>query len=509
MADTGRHAIPGSERSPATGHTRVGDVDPEQQVTVTVYLRRPPGEATARLSREDFAARRGTDPADVQIVERFAASHGLSVRAADPARSCVSLAGRLGDLQEALGASLGVYSDPAGSTYRGRTGALSVPPELVGVVTAVFGLDERPPATPRLRRAAAAAVQYTPVQVAAAYSFPPRTDGSGQCVGLVELGGGFRQADLDTYFSSLGLPSPSVVAVSVDGGSSNPAGASGPDAEVMLDIEIVGAAAPGAAVAVYFAPNTEQGFVDAVSTAVHDPTNRPSVISISWGGPESTWSGQAMRQVESSFADGATMGVAVTAAVGDSGSTDGVADGRQHVDFPASAPHALACGGTRLIGASETVWNDLSTGGGATGGGISEQFPLPAYQQGAGVPASANAGATAGRGVPDVAGDADPATGYAIRVDGEDIVVGGTSAVAPLWAALLARCNQALGSAAGFVHPLLYSAPGAFRDITSGDNGSYAAGAGWDACTGLGTPHGVLVLQALQAGAARDEGPPR
>ena len=218
--------------------------------------------------------------------------------------------------------------------------------------------------------------------------------------------------------------------------------------EVMLDIEMAAAVAPGATIAVYFAPNTDQGFIDAVSTAIHDATNRPSVVSISWGGPESTWTSQAMNEMESAFAAGGTMGVTVTVASGDNGSTDGVSDGLQHVDFPASAPHALGCGGTSLSGTSEVVWD--TPGDGAGGGGVSVQFPLPSYQTDAGVPVSANPGGQAGRGVPDVAGDADPNTGYSMRADGQDTVVGGTSAVAPLWAGLVARLNQALGSPVGF-----------------------------------------------------------
>jgi kumamolisin len=365
----------------------------------------------------------------------------------------------------------------------------------------VFGLDQRPQAASRLRvLAVAPEVQYTPVEVATTYSFPAGVDGSGECVGIVELGGGYRTSDLDTYFAGLGMAVPPVVEVDVDGGSNSPGTANGPDAEVMLDIEVAGAVAPGVSIAVYFAPNTDQGFIDAVSTAVHDTTNRPSVVSISWGGPESTWTAQAMNEMEATFTAAASLGVTITAAAGDSGSTDGVTDGLQHVDFPASAPHALACGGTSLNGGSEVVWNSLASGGGATGGGVSDQFPLPSYQSGAGVPPSANPGGHVGRGVPDVAGDADPATGYGVRVDGQDLVVGGTSAVAPLWAGLVARLNHALGTPVGFVHGRLYGTAVAatFRDITSGNNGAYQAHPGWDACTGLGSPNGTALQHALQ-----------
>jgi kumamolisin len=503
-----RFVLPGSERDLPEGHTRVGDVDPDEQATVTVYVRpRAQPEEGARVSREEYAARFGAAPEDLDAVSQFAAEFHLSVGATDPARRSVALSGRLGDLERAFGTSLEVQADESGRRYRGRTGPLEPPLPLEGVLTGVFGLDERPQAAARLRRALAAPlVQYTPVEVATAYSFPAGADGTGQCIGIVELGGGYRPADLDAYFSGLGVTTPTVVAVGVDGGVNSPATANGPDAEVMLDIEVGGAVAPGAAMAVYFAPNTDQGFIDAVSTAVHDSTNRPSVVSISWGGPESTWTAQAMNELEATFSAAGSLGVTITAAAGDSGSTDGLSDGLQHADFPASAPHALACGGTSLSGAaggseSEVVWNALAAGGGATGGGISDQFPLPGYQSGAGVPPSANPGGETGRGVPDVAGDADPATGYSVRVDGQDLVVGGTSAVAPLWAGLVARLNHALGAPVGFMHGRLYepAVAATFRDITSGTNGAYAARPGWDACTGLGSPDGAALLAALQA----------
>jgi kumamolisin len=199
--------------------------------------------------------------------------------------------------------------------------------------------------------------------------------------------------------------------------------------------------------------------------------------------------------------------VTVCVAAGDGGSTDGVNDGLNHVDFPASSPNVLACGGTRLVAAassitSETVWNELASDEGATGGGVSDVFPLPAWQNGAGVPPSANPSKNAGRGVPDVAGDADPTTGYVTLVDGQSGVIGGTSAVAPLWAGLVVLVNQSIGQPAGFINPLLYqkaAAPGDCRDITSGNNGAYSAAIGWDACTGLGSPIGTEVASVLGA----------
>jgi kumamolisin len=400
----------------------------------------------------------------------------------------------------------------ANGTYRGRTGGIYLPAEWDGVVEGILGLDNRPQGRPHFRSRppvgnihrtrAAAPVSYTPPQVAALYAYPGGT-GAGECVGLIELGGGFRPADLSTYFSGLDVAAPTVTAVSVDHAANAPTGdAEGPDGEVMLDIEVVGAIAPGARIAVYFAPNTDAGFLDAITSAIHDTANSPAVISISWGGPESSWTSQAMTAMDDALQAAATMGITVCVASGDNGSSDGVSDGADHVDFPASSPFALACGGTSLLAAhngiaSETVWNDGAKGG-ASGGGISSFFAAPAWQsnlsaftsEGKSVPLSM-------RGVPDVAGDADPDTGYSVRVDGTDTVIGGTSAVAPLWAALIARINASTGKAAGYINPQLYQNPKDLRDITSGNNGDFAARAGWDACTGLGSPNGAALLGFL------------
>ena len=194
------------------------------------------------------------------------------------------------------------------------------------------------------------------------------------------------------------------------------------------------------------------------------------------------------------------MGITVCVASGDNGSSDGVNDGANHVDFPASSPHVLACGGTNLQGSgstitSETVWNDgPQGGGGATGGGVSAVFPVPAWQNSLqATQTSGGAAALTMRGVPDVCGDADPASGYTVRIDGSDTVIGGTSAVAPLWAGLIALINAGRGSSVGFINPTLYANPGALNDITTGNNGAFQASPGWDACTGLGSPRGGAV----------------
>jgi kumamolisin len=468
-----------------------------------------PAERTY-LTRAEFAEAHGADPRDVLEVQRFALAESLVILETSYARRAVVVEGTLHALGKAFGASLHVYR-AGGASFRARTGSLSVPAALAGIVVGVFGLDERPQARAQFRPAAARDVSYTPAQVGAAYGFPATTTGAGQTIGIVELGGGFNASDLTTFFSNVGLPVPSVTSVSVDGASNSPTNdPSGPDGEVLLDIEVAGSIANGAKIVVYFAPNTDQGFLDAVTTAIHDSVNNPSVISISWGGPESTWTAQATTNFDSAFTDAATLGITVTVAAGDGGSSDGLTDGANHVDFPASSPHALACGGTSLVLSgstiqSETVWND-GTSGGATGGGVSAVFDLPTYQSTAGVPVVDDAGGNPGRGVPDVSGDADPATGYEVVVDGSSAVYGGTSAVAPLWAGLVALLGASAGKPVGFINPTLYANPAALRDVVSGNNGAFTAGPGWDACTGLGSPNGAA-LAALFAPAATTAAP--
>jgi kumamolisin len=523
-------ALAGSERAPLAGAREIGPANPNEKVDVTIRLRSRAGkkpivnaEAFTKpiakrtiLSRKEFEQQHGADPDSIARVEAFAREHKLTVKEKSAGRRTVILSGTVAAMNSAFGVELKQFEHPSGQ-YRGRTGPVHIPNELQDVIEGVFGLDNRPQAKPHFRRrharagarAQAASLSYTPTQVAALYDYPTGVDGTGECIALIELGGGYNPTDLSNYWNQLNLTkTPNVSAVSVGNGSNNPTGdPNGPDGEVMLDIEVSGAIAPGANIVVYFADNTDAGFLNAITTAVHDSTNNPSVVSISWGGPESSWTGQAMTSMDEAFQAAAAMGVTVCVAAGDDGSTDGVTDGLNHVDFPASSPNVLACGGTTLVASgntitSETTWNELANNEGATGGGISDVFPLPSWQANAGVPPSANSNHNVGRGVPDVSGDADPTTGYVTLVDGQSGVIGGTSAVAPLWAGLIALINESVGKPAGLVNPLLYqsaSTAGDFNDVTSGNNGAYSAGPGWDPCTGLGSPIGAQIAAALGA----------
>jgi kumamolisin len=535
MSKFGAHVpLAGSERAELPGAQALGPASADELLQVTVVLRggasSDQGHADAQallekaprerehLTREEFAAKRGALPADIEKVVEFAREFGLAVVESNAAQRTVKLSGTVANFSRAFGVKLYRCQHPNG-TYRGRTGAIYIPSELQGIVAAVLGLDDRPQASPHFRVRSSAASQarpkqaaesFTPPQVGLLYNYPASANGKGQCIGLIELGGGFRAADVTHYFTTiLKLPQhPKVTAIAVDGGTNSPVGTvDSADGEVMLDIEVAGALAPQSAIAVYFAANTDQGFFNAISSAVHDAKNDPSVISISWGGPESSWTQQSLTEFNTLLEDAGTLGITVCVAAGDNGSTDGVSDGLQHADFPASSPYVLACGGTKLVAAdehiaSEVVWNETASNEGATGGGISAVFAKPDYQAKAKVPVSANPGGFAGRGLPDVAGDADPTTGYEVYVDGQSTVVGGTSAVAPLWAGLIACVNELMGKRVGFLNSALYGTLGggsALHDVTSGNNGAYSARAGWDPCTGWGSPDGTAIASALGA----------
>jgi kumamolisin len=432
--------------------------------------------ARPRPDKDAVAATQGADPKDLAAVEEFAKENGLHIEESSGPRRTVRLSGTVEQMSKAFGVQLNTYEYPDG-TYRSREGHVYIPRHLEGIVERVSGLTNRPLTRPHLRLRPRNLSNFPASQIAQLYDFPTGSNGQGVCIGIIELGGGYSQQDLDTYFGGLGIATPTVVAVGVDGAANNFGDPSGADAEVELDIEAAGTVAPGAKIAVYFAPNTEQGFIDAISTATFDTANNPSVISISWGAPEDAgWTAAGLSGMDSAFAAAAQAGITVLAAAGDNGSNDNVGDSKAHCDFPASDPYVIGCGGTTLQvddGGNlqgEVVWNDGT--GGATGGGVSSHFPLPSFQVGVGVPDSVNDGVTPGRGVPDVAADADPHTGYDVVVDGKPAVIGGTSAVAPLYAGLVALINSAKGYPLGYVTPFLYTLNGTnvFVDVTSGTN---------------------------------------
>jgi kumamolisin len=526
-----RVSFPKSERKAHPGAALAGRTDPQRNISVSMIVKRKNpldlDQVIGRhLSQEEFSEKYAADPANFDHLRDFAHKHGLTVDegASSLARRTMVLRGPVSKMESAFGVTLHDYQKD-GKTFYSYTGTISMPQEHAEPVEAVIGLDNHPIAMPHFRlldskkkrrpkRQPDQMDSFNPPQVAQLYNFPTGVNGAGQTIGIIELGGGYNPSDLSTYFAGLGVDEPRVTAVSVDGATNSPnlpSTSTDPnaDGEVALDIEVAGSIAPGANIAVYFTTNTPQGFLDALTTAIHDTANGPpSVISISWGSPESNWTAQTMTAFDEACQSAVALGITITVASGDNGSSDGASG--DNVDFPASSPHVLGCGGTELIAANgviqqEMVWNDQPQGGGASGGGVSSVFTLPPWQMNANVPASPTSGG--GRGVPDVAGDASPETGYNVLFDGQSEVVGGTSAVAPLWAALIALLNQQRGSNIGFANLALYqSAENGFNDITQGNNGSFSAGPGYDCCTGLGTPNGNQLSQifaATSSGAAQ------
>jgi kumamolisin len=294
----GYSRLENSARVPAAGARLVGPADPAETLSVTLRVRRrpdapplpgpeelaapPPGQRRF-LSREDFAARYGAAPADLAAVADFARGQGLTVIESNAARRSVIASGTVEQMSRAFAVDLGRYETPT-HAYRGREGHLHLPANLSNVVEAVFGLDNRQMARPLHARVSSPALginPLTPPQVAKLYDFPSSQAATGQTIGLLEFGGGYRLSDIQKFFNGLGLKTPNLTAVGVDGATNAPGINSDEDTEVALDIDVAGAVAPGANVTVYFAPWTEKGWVDAVTTAVHDAVNRPSVLSIS------------------------------------------------------------------------------------------------------------------------------------------------------------------------------------------------------------------------------------
>jgi len=330
----------------------------------------------------------------------------------------------------------------------------------------------------------------------AAYNWPTGLAGGG-VIAIVELGGGWVQSDIDSFFQSIGQPSPQITDVSVDGTTNSPnqnvGSSSDADIEVALDIEVAAEAyfaATGnpATVRMYWS----QDIASAVEKAAQDGCD---VCSISWGADEALWGTTAAQQMESAATSATQVGMVVFAAAGDNDSSDGGST-PANVDVPSSCPHVVGCGGTFKTATQETVWNDNpgQTDGEGTGGGYSTIFPPQSWQIGAPAP-PANTAAGTGRMVPDVAGDADPNSGYQIFVHGSQQIVGGTSAVAPLFAGLFAS----FGTKLGFVTPTLWENQSDFNDITMGNNGFYNAGPGPDPCSGIGSPIGARIASLFTA----------
>lgn len=480
-----------------------------RQLAAVLDGRRPP------LSRAELADSFGAHPDELAAVERWALRKHLTVTGADPARRSLEVRGPAAALAKLFAVEL-VRVRHAGHAWLSHRGAVSVPAELAGLVTGVFGLHLRPlagrGALPQDREAHRAGAgsghgpSFTAPQIAALYRFP-KSDGHGQTVGVIALGGGYLRSDLERYFHSLRLPHPRFTDVSVYGARNAPQGRTKQfDGEVTGDIETVGGLVPGAHIVVYFAPNTERGFLGAVAHAVHDRRWRPSVISVSWGRNEKHWTRRTLRLFDEVLAEAAALGVTVCCSSGDDGAFAEKGDRRPGVCFPASSAYVVACGGTSLVGTTaaairERGWRDAQ---GASGGGVSALLRRPKWQVAPVMPRKTRQ--QRGRCMPDVAANGDPASGYRVFVLGGWHVGAGTSAAAPVWAGLVARINQLLGKPLGLFTPWMYRAAdgliktGALRQVRRIQGSSALERRGWNRHTGLGVPEGRKLAAAIAAG---------
>lgn len=442
-------------------------------------------------------------------LEKIAKKYNLSIKITS---SVIFASGLISNISTLLQTEINEYKN-GDNKYYSSTDDIIIPKELY-FVDSILGLSNIPsfepycvlpetslePAMKPLlkgkfepRAAPRALSSFTPPELARLYKFPTGYTGSGQTIAIIELGGGYRQSDMDYYFgpSGLNLPfAPTIIPISIDGAVNNPDDTSGANYEVVLDIQIAAAIAPQATILVYFAPNSDSGFYNAISAAINNTEYRPSIISISWGAPEAYWYRNVLTSYNSLFASAVAKKINIFAASGDNGSSDGLRG--VNADFPSSSPNVVSCGGTTLTATRSVIQNEVvwNRSGGATGGGYSAVFGKPSYQ-------SKVKGVK--RGVPDICANADPATGYKIYIDGSYVVVGGTSAVSPLLAGLTALLNEAKGTSINFMNSAYFYPKSSIFcvDIISGSNGAYKASKGWDPCSGNGRINGIGIIPNL------------
>ena len=501
-------ALHSSTKILTSGARIIGPTDENEMLSVSIRLRRrtdappmsnisafaaTPSGQRKHMSRENYAANYGAAQSDLDQISTFARSNELQVVESSGPRRTVVLSGTAAQMNKAFMINLNNYQN-ATQSFRSYEGTVSLANEISDIVENVEGFDNRKIARPLIQAAASgqATTPLTPSQVASLYNFPTNS-AAGQTIAILEFGGGYIQSDISEYFNNVvQLPIPTVNSVGVDGATNSFTG-QGDDIEVILDISVAGSVAPGAKIVVYFAPNTTQGWIDAFTTAIHDTVNRPSAISISWGGGESGW-GSSIQSMSSALEEAAAVGVTVFASSGDGGSGNPA-----EVLYPACDPWVTGCGGVTIENVSGTNFTEVTWSG--SGGGISNVFPKPAWQSWVNVPTSVNPSGHIGRGVPDISGDADPASGYMLILNGSSTGPwGGTSAVAPFYAGLVAVLNANLDEPIGYLNQSLYTFNGSnvYLDITQGSNGLYNASPGWDACTGLGSVFGSKIANELE-----------
>ena len=503
-----RVPIPGTRRLNWPGSTFAEALASDADVRLTVWLRpkksgaldiaqarklgaTPPNE---RKYAERETLRRQTDADEADLTRLRTYCDGLGIKIVESYWRSLVVSGPIDRLIDAFGATVAIFLDAHGNRFRHRSASLHVPHGIAAMVRGIFGLHQ----WPRSSRLGALQRHSTPLSasdIVTRYEFPD-ADGSSQTIGVVQFRGEFRPDDFDRCMQAQGVKPARPIVKRVDDAELQHEIETTKDLEAALDAQIIGALAPGARVVIYQAPDDERGFLDAIRTALFDEEFEPSILSISYGWPERLWTPAALDILDELFTVASLIGVSVFCSSGDNGAELDY-DGKPHVLAPASSQFVHACGATTIVSGpgseQEAAWEK-------TGGGFSEHFDVPPWQDVVKSVAAENK-IDAGRGVPDVAAQESP--GYCVFLDGVELAMGGTSAVAPMWAALAARINQRLGVPIGFFSPLLYaSREKILRDVTDGSNGRYQARAGWNPCTGLGVPLGGAIEAALRGGGA-------
>ena len=533
------HSVLAGTAVPHASAKVIGPADPSafRRVTVVLQSRMPAAERKARIARfatqlphqreylkpREFAGLCGADPDHLKAVERFAKANGLRVESSSAILRNVVITGSTEEFSKVFQLVMEEYAQKHGH-YTSHSGPIYVPKELSPIIESILGLDDQPLKREVVMLPKGRTGFMTPAQVAEAYSFPPDTDGDGQKVGIVLPGCGMEMDSVRYHFQHAGLAMPQVKLMEILGGTSQ--AASREDVALVLsvldgkttltkdtvpvfsrgmntiesnmDVIVAGSFAPKALILVYAAPDSHQGAFHALAHATTDP-GHPAVISCSWSSLETAYAPAVIKTMNTVFQLAALQGTTICFSSGDDG--DGTLWNLAKtptVHYPASSPYVLACGGTSLRAVrkafTEVSWNEKSGSMRmASGGGYSVLNPRQSWQK------HASPG-NGGRGVPDVAGKADVRGGYEMDASGLTFTMGGTSAATPMWAALATRLNQALGVKVGMLGPLLYDKRfrGAFREILTSDNGAYKAGPGWNPVTGLGSPNGAALLQALR-----------
>ncbi|GCE31644.1 hypothetical protein KDA_71280 [Dictyobacter alpinus] len=477
------------------------------------------------LTPQQFTSQFGPTQTTVNQVVNFLRSQGLAIDAIAPNNVIIDATGTVAQVEKAFKVTINNYYCSGHIIYAPANNP-SVPDALGNAIQSIAGLNNIPwnpqssiyinykNGRKKIRPLIGPGGGYTPNELRTAYGADSLINagysGTGQTVAIFELDG-YKPSDVDTYLSTYNLGPAKYSNVLVDGATNTPGDSS---IEVVLDMEAVSALAPNAAQKIYIGPNNGSGVNDTYNRIVTD--NLAKVTSISWGLCEPSSGNAELAALDNIFAQGAAQGQAFFAASGDTGAYDCRGDTTTlAIDSPASDPYVVGVGGTHLlIGtggtyASESAWSNVSNGTGG-GGGISSYFTRPGYQTGINL-------TNTHRMVPDISADADPSTGYSVYCTAAAVSycsgwlsIGGTSAAAPLWAAiasdinhyLIAQSKPVLGNAHVPLYNLYNNAQvyPPFHDITTGNNLYYQATANYDLATGLGTPNSWNMARDLATG---------